>query len=168
MNKSLLRPTRLLCALCIAPLSPFASPGAHGAEPAVLDDAELDSVSAGYLEIGIQAEAIAAGLTPVAITATRTEVHAGIERGRRYLYSIAKAWALAYAAGDEVFTRIDAFFDTDEELVRQRVRARRVTDRRLPRRYRREAMALGWVPGSVAESELRIVRIRIVTRRPAP
>lgn len=161
---------RIRIALLIAALiaAPVAGPAVAHGEPFRLDDVQLDSIVGGYVEIGITAEARAAGIDPVAISATRTEVRAGIERGRRYRYTVARAWALAYAAGDDALTSIDAWLDTDEEIVRSRVHAREARDVRLPRRFRAEARALGWRPGQHGTSELRIVRIRVVTRVPAP
>jgi len=78
---------------------------------------QLDTVSAGYLEIKTDALAQAAGKNTSTETITDAKVKVGKQRKSGYTYSKGKGYAYASASGEIVYTDVSAGFSTDEEIV---------------------------------------------------
>lgn len=89
----------------------------HASEPLRLSTQQLDNISAGLLEISVDAAALAEGANPVTDTQTFTSVVVGEPEDDGYTYTTGDGYGLAYAKGESVYTATDAGFYTDEEIV---------------------------------------------------
>ena len=89
----------------------------HAGEPLRLSTQQLDNISAGLLEISVEAAALAEGVNPVTDTQTFTSVVVGEPEDDGYTYTTGDGYGIAYAKGESVYTATDAGFYTDEEIV---------------------------------------------------
>ena len=92
--------------------------------PLPLTDAQLDSVSAGYVALGIAATAEALGPHSIALTFAGTELQVGgddvgdlVDDVGEFVYTEASGIGYAYARGDTVYTEVVVHFDTDEQIL---------------------------------------------------
>ena len=87
------------------------------ANPLKLSDATLDSISAGFVNITVDAVALADGKNPLAETFTSVVKTVSEPDENGYIYAVSIAEADAFARGSSVFTSVAAGFETDEEIV---------------------------------------------------
>ena len=136
--------------------------GAASADRLKLNDQQLDLVDAGYLRISADAFALAIGRNAIAVTDVQTSVSTG-RKSRHYSYSLGRASAYALAAGDVALTDVSSAFDTDEEIVRSRLRVSERSHGNLDHLARR--LGLDLPPGvSFSQMQFRRLEFTIVTR----
>ncbi len=87
------------------------------ANPLRLSDATLDSISAGFVNITVDAVALADGKKPLAETFTSVNKTVSEPDENGYIYTVSIAEADAFARGSSVSTSVAAGFETDEEIV---------------------------------------------------
>lgn len=87
------------------------------AAPVPLSNAELDRVSAGYVDLEVQAKAIATGPNAVSRFSANVEQVIGDAQADNYIYTTTTGLAEAFAKGRRVYTEVGYFFQTDEEVL---------------------------------------------------
>lgn len=138
--------------------------GPASADRIDLTEQEMDLVDAGYLRVSASAFALAIGRNALAVSGVSTDVSSG-RNSRRYAYSLGRASAYALAAGDVARTDIGSVYDTNEEIVRSRLRVvsrSRGDAAQLARRFGIE------LPSGMSFSQVQVSRLEftIVTRAP--
>ena len=114
MFSSLVKKTTLT--LSIAAFS-FLSVNSAQAGPQKLSLTELDTISAGYVDIYADAAAEADGIDAVAVIDTLTTQVISEPDEDGYIYTDSVGIANALAEGQTVYTAVNVGFDTDEEIV---------------------------------------------------
>lgn len=87
------------------------------AAPVLLSNAELDRISGGYVELEVNALAIAKGPNSVARFSANVEQVIGEAQEDNYIYTTTTGLAEAFAKGRKVYTEVGYFFQTDEEIL---------------------------------------------------
>jgi len=87
------------------------------AAPVLLDNAELDRISAGYVDLEVNAKATATGRNAVSRFSANVEQTISEVQPDGYIYTTTTGLANAYARGKVVSTEVGYFLQTDEEIL---------------------------------------------------
>jgi len=99
-----------LAALLVLPANSIAG-------PVPLSDSDLDAVSAGFVELTVDAVADATGPNPDAIAFTNVDIQTSEADENGDIFTVATGDGIARARGETVFTAVGYQLDTDETIV---------------------------------------------------
>jgi len=87
------------------------------AAPVLLNNAELDRISAGYVDLEVSARATASGPNAVSRFSANVEQTISDIQPDDYIYTTTTGLASAFARGKVVHTEVGYFLQTDEEIL---------------------------------------------------